>query len=173
VTFEAIAGEAGVNKTTLYRNWPTKAALILAAAKDRSETLIQTESTGHPEEDLVRFLTSVADNITSPLGHALVVATLNDADDPDVTRARDDFWHERFQAAEELVRSASESTGGVVVAEGLIERLIGPLFLRVFITGAPVDDTFIRNTVRASLCLSGRDTPAGATATSRFRPSPR
>ena len=31
------------------------------------------------------------------------------------------------------------------------ERLIGPVFLRVFITGTPVDDAFIGDTVRAAL----------------------
>jgi AcrR family transcriptional regulator len=33
LTFEAVAAAAGVNKTTLYRNWPTRTALILAAAR--------------------------------------------------------------------------------------------------------------------------------------------
>jgi AcrR family transcriptional regulator len=155
LTIDAIAAAAGVNKTTIYRNWPTKTALILAAAQDRSEAMITTRSTGNPERDLVAFLKSVADNIRSPLGRALVIATLNAEDDPDVRKARDEFWRQRFQAAGDLVRAATKEGDGPGASDVniFIERLIGPLFFRVFITGAPVDDTFIRNTVRSALHL--------------------
>jgi AcrR family transcriptional regulator len=153
LTFEAVAAAAGVNKTTIYRNWPTRTALILAAAKDRSEALITTRSTGNVERDLVAFLKSVAANITSPLGWALVIATLNEADSPEVRGAREAFWRARFEAADDLAREAlndGRSASGTQVG-AFIERLIGPLFLRVFITGAPVNDAFIRAIVRDAL----------------------
>jgi AcrR family transcriptional regulator len=153
LTFEAVAAAAGVNKTTLYRNWPTRTALILAAAKDRSEAVISTTSTGDPERDLVAFLKSVAGNITSPLGRALVIATLSDADSAEVRNARESFWRARFQAAGALAREALKGDRSATDAQvgAFIERLIGPLFLRVFITGAPVNDAFIRAVVRAAL----------------------
>jgi len=159
LSVDAVAATAGVNKTTLYRNWPTRTALILAAASDRSEALISTRSTGNPERDLVAFLRSVAANITSPLGRALVIATLNEADSPEVHSAREAFWRARFQAAGDLAREALD--GGRAVTDtqvgALLERLIGPLFLRVFITGAPVTQAFIRALVRAA--LAAREAP--------------
>ena len=155
LSIDAVAAKAGVNKTTIYRNWPTKVDLILAAAMDRSDALITTESSGDPERDLVAFLKSVADNITSPVGRALVIATLNAADDPDVRQARDEFWRERFQAAGDFVRIAMKA--GQEYSDSdvqlLTERLIAPLYLRVFVTGAPVDDAFIRDTVLSALRL--------------------
>ena len=153
LTFEAVAAEAGVNKTTIYRNWPTRTALILAAARDRSQALIVTKRTGDPERDLVAFLKSVAANITSPLGRALVLATLSEADSPEVRSAREAFWRERFQAAGNLAREALNGDRSATDAEvaAFIERLIGPLFLRVFITGAPVTTAFLRGIVRAAL----------------------
>ena len=156
LTINSIAAAAGVNKTTVYRNWPTKVDLILAAVKDRSETLITTRNTGDPEGDLVAFLTSVAGSIMSPLGRALVLATFNEADDPDVRTARQEFWRLRFQAASDLIRAATKDghASGDSDVQLFIERLIGPLFLRVFITGAPVDDAFIRLTVRTALGLA-------------------
>ncbi len=152
LTIDAIAATAGVNKTTVYRNWPTKAALILAAAEDRSEAIITTRTTGDPEGDLVAFLTSVVHNITSPLGRALVIATLNAADDPEVREARAAFWRHRFQAAGDLIRAAMADGRSFADAdvESFIERLVGPLYLRIFITGAQVDDKFIRDIVRAA-----------------------
>jgi AcrR family transcriptional regulator len=155
---EAVAVAAGVNKTTVYRNWPTKAALVLAALSDRSESMIRTETTGDPERDLVSFLASVAASISSPLGQALVIATLNEAHDPELRRTRDEFWRHRFDAARELVGAAiaagllPEGTD----ADAVIERLIGPVFLRVFITGAAVDEAFIHATVGAAIRREGR-----------------
>ncbi len=148
---EAVAAAAGVNKTTIYRNWPTKAALIRAAAEDRSSAMITTEATGDPERDLVAFLTSVAANITSPVGHALVIATLNDSHDPRVIEQRTEFWRHRFEAARNLVRSA---TGEASDVDRLIEHLIAPVYLRAFITGATIDEDFIRRTVRTVLDLA-------------------
>ena len=153
LTIESVAAAAGVNKTTIYRNWPTKTELILAAAEDRSAAMITTRATGDPERDLVAFLKSVVKNITSPLGRALVMATLTAGDDREVQRARDAFWRHRFAAARDLIRAAV--AGGLALddteADRYIERLVGPVYLRVFITGAPVDESFIRDTVNAVL----------------------
>ena len=153
LSIDSVAAAAGVNKTTIYRNWPTKTALILAAAEDRSEALITIAVTGDPEHDLIAYLRSAADNITSPLGRALVIATLDRGDDQDVVEARAAFWKHRFRAAGDLVRAAIGDGGAFSDADvdSFIERLVGPLYLRVFITGSPVDDEFIRDTVRSAL----------------------
>ena len=51
-----------------------------------------------------------------------------------------------------LVRAA---TGGRVSrrtdVDRFIESLVGPLYLRVFVTGAPVDDRYVDDTVRRAL----------------------
>jgi AcrR family transcriptional regulator len=156
LAIDSVAAAAGVNKTTIYRNWPTKASLILAAAKDRSEALIATRTTGDLERDLVALLTSVAGYVTSPIGRALVIATLGESDDPEVLAAREDFWRHRFQAAGDLIRAAAAEGQASPDADvdAVIEHLIAPLFLRAFITGAPIDEAFIGDTVRAALRLA-------------------
>lgn len=150
LTIEGVAAQAGVNKTTIYRNWPTKSALVLAAAEARSEALIVAVATGDAERDLIAFVTSVGDNIQSPLGNALVIATLNESHDPNVHQARREFWRHRFHAAKSLIRSSIR--GGQKAAraevETVLEQLVAPIHLRVFITGEPVDAALIRNTVR-------------------------
>lgn len=155
LTIDALATAAAVNKTTIYRNWPTKAALISAAAEHRSENVINTEITGDPERDLLAFLTSVANNINSPVGQSLIVATLNDANEPAVRNARSDFWNHRFQAARPLIRSALNLASATdAEIDLIIEHLIAPLYLRAFITGAPIDRALIENTVRIAKNLA-------------------
>jgi AcrR family transcriptional regulator len=158
LTVESVAAAAGVNKTTIYRNWPTKAKLVQAAAEDRSQQVIVIETTGDPERDLIALLTSVADYITAPIGQALVIATLNEAHYPEVKRARAAFWGHRFEAARGVVRSAVQHGRALDDAnvDTVIEQLIGPLFLRAFVTGAPIDKTFIERTASAALHLATR-----------------
>ena len=54
-TFDAVAARARASKATLYRHWPSKASLVVAAIKDLSAA---TEATGAPDcgslrEDLI------------------------------------------------------------------------------------------------------------------------
>jgi AcrR family transcriptional regulator len=155
LTIEAVAAAAGVNKSTVYRNWPTKAALLRAAAEDRSEATIAIDTTGDPEQDLAAFLSSVADNITSPIGQALLIAAMSEMNDIEVLHQRSGFWKHRFQAAGDLIRSAAKDgqSAGDLDVDAVIEHLIGPVHLRALITGTPIDRDFIEKTVDATIHL--------------------
>jgi len=154
LTIEGVAAAAGVNKTTVYRNWPTKASLVRAAAEDRSAGLIATESTGDAERDLVALLTSVAESVASSVGQALIIATLSEADDPQVQEARAAFWAQRFEATRGLVASAVGEEATDAQIDAAIEHLIAPFYLRALVTGGPIDRTFIERTARDALHLA-------------------
>lgn len=56
---DSVAATAGVNKTTIYRRWPSKAALVTALV-DRLRTPLRASplpDTGHIESDLVEAFT--------------------------------------------------------------------------------------------------------------------
>jgi AcrR family transcriptional regulator len=152
LSIEAIADRAGVNKTTIYRNWPTKTALLLAASEDRSERQIVVKQTGHVERDIIAFLDSIAANITSPLGRALVIATMEPAGRG--ATAKEAFWTHRFKAAEGLIRSALTPGASKEDVDAFTERLIGPVYLRVFVTGKGVDGRYIQRLVRTALATA-------------------
>ncbi|MFG3259534.1 TetR/AcrR family transcriptional regulator [Streptomyces sp. NPDC048172] len=52
LTIEGVATEASVGKATVYRSWPNKAALVLAAVQDRL-TDVPTEPTGDTRAELL------------------------------------------------------------------------------------------------------------------------
>src|SRR5690242_19998564 len=55
---EEIAAQAGVNKTTIYRRWPTRAELVVAALT-RHAAPPHVVETGHLEDDLLElFMTA-------------------------------------------------------------------------------------------------------------------
>jgi AcrR family transcriptional regulator len=56
LTMEAIAREAGVSRQTLYRWWPTKAAITLEALNEAAAAIAPAPDTGTLETDLRQFL---------------------------------------------------------------------------------------------------------------------
>lgn len=69
-TVEGIAARAGVGKQTIYRWWPSKAAVLLDAFLDLAEQAAQGEpeipDTGDVEADLKRVLRATVDELNSP-----------------------------------------------------------------------------------------------------------
>jgi AcrR family transcriptional regulator len=56
MSMEAVAAKAGVGKTTIYRRWPSKDELIIAAIRDVISPLVPSD-TGDIREDLVGLTT--------------------------------------------------------------------------------------------------------------------
>ena len=53
LTIDAVAAEAKASKTTLYRRWPTKAALVLAAVNEGIRAVAVPPHTGSLRDDLL------------------------------------------------------------------------------------------------------------------------
>lgn len=67
MTVEGVARRAGAGKYSLYRRWPNKVALAIAAAYHlRDEAPLPT--TGNLRDDLVAWLRRRADEMQSPVG---------------------------------------------------------------------------------------------------------
>lgn len=59
LTMERVAADSGVAKTTLYRSWPTKAALCMALYLDVADRELRDPDTG----DVARDLKQIADTV--------------------------------------------------------------------------------------------------------------
>ncbi|HTY97539.1 MAG TPA: TetR-like C-terminal domain-containing protein, partial [Solirubrobacteraceae bacterium] len=78
-------------------------------------------------------------------------------DDPEVASALEEFWRGRFAAAAELFERASERGEIQRVADpaGLVEQLVGPLYLRALVTRRPIDRALTRRSVDWAMALAG------------------
>jgi AcrR family transcriptional regulator len=56
VTIEGVAKAANVNRTTIYRRWPSKAALLLAVLEPRLQLFDQDPATGSLDGDLLALM---------------------------------------------------------------------------------------------------------------------
>ncbi len=76
---EAIATRAGVGKTTIYRRWPTKEALILDALNELHGH-VKLIDTGDMRQDLLTFLKELLDLLeTHPLHERLIFRLVGEA----------------------------------------------------------------------------------------------
>lgn len=155
LSYEQISVKAGVHKTTIYRRWPDKNGLVSDALADLAAQAIPIPDTGSVGADLRVLAQSVHRAITSTDGGGLLRAMLSASNAPAVRLPIERFWTHRFAAAAEIVRRGIAR--GEIAREAdpdeLLEALVAPLFLRVLVTGAPVDDTVIDRAVTAVMTL--------------------
>ena len=68
---ERVAARAGVNKTTVYRRWPTRTALVEAALRSFVEALPDLEPTGDIRADLLAVARRMCRCMSSPRGRCV------------------------------------------------------------------------------------------------------
>ena len=155
VSVEAVAARAGVNKTTVYRRWPTKAELLGAALFSLRDEEPDPPNTGSLREDLLTVLRRLVTRIETPQHRAIAQSFLLGNTDPEI---------------QALVRRMREERPAIpnVIFERAIKRrelpkgsdpqlmaaaLLGPVHSRAYWKREPIDDSFIRALV--NLVVSG------------------
>ncbi len=135
-----IAQRAGVHETSIYRRWGTKEALLVEALLARTEEVIRVPDTGTLRSDLVQLLEELRLFFQSPLGAAVTQLLVSTAGDPEIGSARQIYWSKRFALVKVIFERAVQR--GEMVAsidpQLLTEILIGPLYVRLLLTGEPL-----------------------------------
>ncbi|MEU0504770.1 TetR/AcrR family transcriptional regulator [Nocardia sp. NPDC005998] len=142
-TVDNVAQRAGVHKTTVYRRWPDRDALIADALADSVAAEIPIPDTGSVEDDLRALARSLVGWINSPSGRAVLAVMLPSAGLPAPPDATRHVFRDRIRRALPVVARAitrGEIPSGTNAAE-MIKTLVAPIYLRVLITGESVDDT--------------------------------
>jgi AcrR family transcriptional regulator len=139
-----VAQRAGVHATTIYRRWGSRSNLALDAVLSGTEAEIPTPDTGSLRGDLLAVSRGISVFLHTPLGELLVRIALR-RDLPEYEEARAGYWLERFRtgaALFERARARGELRREVdpILA---MEALVGPLYVRMLMTGEPLDDALL------------------------------
>lgn len=159
LSLEGIAKRAGVNKTTLYRRWGTKEALMLDAIRERAAAKVPIPDTGTLREDLVRLVRAAIANLQTPEVAAMVRVGVSLAPhENSVATMVSSFWTERL-AVDGVIIERAVGRGEIAPVDpgSVIEAVLGPPYFRVLVTGRPVTDDFLVATV--DLVLKGLPRP--------------
>jgi AcrR family transcriptional regulator len=154
VSVEAVAARAGVNKTTIYRRWPTLDDLLIDALMEWSHDAFPAQDTGSIETDLLALGRQLADVLNGGVGRQVVAlvltAGLRSAQLRETTRRYFDHQAERAIPAVTAAIERGELPANTD-AGALLTTFRGPLFYRMVTTGDPIDEDLITQAVRVTL----------------------
>jgi AcrR family transcriptional regulator len=154
LTMDAVAEHARASKTTIYRRWPNKAAMVVAAFAAMDPPPTTELDTGSLRGDLLALFRAVRERFTGsnlPRLSSLMFAMQTDPELAAALRAY--FLPVRAQVTGDLLARAR--TRGEVPAAAdpapLRDLMVGLFLTRVLVTGEPVDDEYLRHVVDAVL----------------------
>ena len=141
-TMEAVATRAGASKATVYRHWPTRAALLVDAM-DRALPPFPPPATGDLRGDLVELLCRLEANLGSRPFPRLMAAFVDAAErDPALAGLQFRLTESRREPVRALLAAARDrgEIPGTADLEVAVDLLAGPAFYRRFIAHRPVPD---------------------------------
>lgn len=164
LTTEAIAREAGVSKQTIYRWWPTKAAVVLEALNEAAATIAPEEDSGSLETDLRVLLRRTVGGATDANARMLTGLMAAAQLDHEFAQSFSDGFlarrREVLRAALERGRARGE-VGEAVDSDFLVDLAFGTLWYRLLGGHAPLDRRFADQLADTLLALSATTASSG------------
>jgi AcrR family transcriptional regulator len=153
LSIEAIAKRAGVGKTTIYRWWPSKSAIVIDAFIEHHLTRTRIPE-GVPVRDaLLTHLTSLIEQYAGPRGRwvAQIIAE-SQYDETTLHTFREQFWDGRRAALLELVQRGireGELDAGME-PELMVELIYSPVYVRLLLNYRELDRHFAEAVIDAA-----------------------
>jgi AcrR family transcriptional regulator len=146
LTIEGIAARAGVGKQTIYRWWPSKAALVLEAYLAGSNAVPAPPAATSVRDDVRALLGWLIAVLAEPTGGHVVAGLVGDLQhDPDLA---DGFHRDVVPARREAMLAALErgrergEIRGDADLELTVDALHGAVFYRLLLSGGRLDADF-------------------------------
>ena len=141
---ESVPTRSGVNKTTIYRRWPTKSELVAAAIEHIKEEE-GVFDTGSLRGDLLAYMRDVVARMGTPIGRGIVRMVQAERAQPEVTDLMRGVRQRTLRSRAALFDRAIERGE---IPEGtdtalLAELSMAPLVSRVVHVGIEADDRFL------------------------------
>lgn len=154
LSVEAVAARAGVNKTTVYRRWPTLDDLLVEALTQWSLEALPVPDTGSIETDMLALGRELADVLNEGVGRQVaafvLTAGLQSARLSEATRRY--FDNQALRAVPTLTQAIERGElPATCDANALLTTFRAPLFYRMVTTGDPIDEALITQAVRVAL----------------------
>ncbi len=146
VTIEGIAARAGVGKQTIYRWWPSRAALVLEAYLSSADVVTPPSAARTVREDVRALLGWLIAVLREPTGGHVVAGLVADIQhDADLAEG---FHRDVVPARREAMLAALERgrERGEIRADAdlelAVDALHGAVFYRLLLSGEALDDDF-------------------------------
>jgi AcrR family transcriptional regulator len=154
LSVDGIARRAEVNKTTIYRRWPTLESLLVDALESWSVEAVPVPDTGSIDTDLLALGGELADVLNTGVGRQIAACVLTAGlKSPELGEATRRYFDHQAVRAMPVVRRAvgRGELPGTCDANKLLTTFRAPLFYRMVTTGDPIDSALIDQSVRVAL----------------------
>jgi AcrR family transcriptional regulator len=158
LTMEGVAARAGVGKTTIYRRYPSRLDLLLAAADRLAQQKGPVPDTGTLRGDLLGLVRAYLDMLTGTrAGRAIPAMVAATARNPELAIAYRGFVAERRRESAATIERAV--VRGELPADVdrhlMLDLLVAPLFYRAFVSREPLNDAYFAELVDSVLRAVG------------------
>jgi len=149
-TVDEVASRSGVAKTTIYRHWPTREALVLDACS-RISAEQKVPDTGSLEGDLTALLADTGHLLGTARWSSVVPSIADVAErDPEFADIHAKIQRGHAVAVREVIERAAGRGEIPATADrsAMVSALMGPLYYRRWFSREPIDDQFVTVIVR-------------------------
>jgi len=173
LSIEAIAAEASVGKTTVYRWWPNKGALVVEAFSSSVRRELLFPDTGSVYADLTVQMSHLVRLFRSRRGGLVAALIGGGQTDPELIEAfRDRFvWPRRLEAYSTLQRGIERGElPGEADLDLILDSLYGAVYMRFLIWKDGLTEPFIEQICRvvlAGACRANAPDAAGRPSTGK------
>lgn len=147
LSIEAIAKKAGVGKTTIYRWWPNKQAVLMDAVFSQGTFNNILPQSGEPIDIIRAQVEKMVRQLTGKNGRIVAEIIGEVQGDPDALRALiDTFFQERYNTLGAALSSGIQSGAfrENIDLETAIDAIMGPIIFRI-LSGQDLDPAFEKN----------------------------
>ncbi|WP_159024482.1 TetR/AcrR family transcriptional regulator [Streptomyces scabiei] len=167
LSIEAIAKRARVSKATIYRWWPSKAAVVIDAFMENHLAQTRIPENVPVREALLAHLKALIARYAGPQGKLIsqIIAECQ-YDTGTLQTFRTRFWDERYRAVEKLMqRGVDDGTFRADLDPAAAAQMIyAPVYLHLLFGLAPLDDSLAEQLldmgIRGLAPVPETDTPA-------------
>jgi AcrR family transcriptional regulator len=169
LSIDDVARRAGVNKTTVYRRWPTKQDLVTAALLALPEEYFTMPNTGTLRGDLTEIARRIACIFQAVEGRAMMRILFFEGRLTQLTHVEAHFESKRQATGMPAILNRAIARGELPRGfdqQMLDEVLFGTIVCKALVDRTPVDEGFLARLVDVVLCgmLGARSAPAPASA---------
>jgi AcrR family transcriptional regulator len=154
LTIDEVSRRSGVAKTTVYRHWADRSALVIDACSRMTDGQQQPPDTGSLEGDLKAILTNIAELLGTARWASILPSIVDAAEhDPEFADV-----HSRIQRGHAApLRAALDRAAARGEIPSAVDRdaaaaaLLGPLFYRRWFSREQIDAGFVEMIIRCVL----------------------
>ena len=147
---DEVARRSGVAKTTIYRHWPTREALVIDACS-RISAEQKAPDTGSLQGDLTAILTDIAHLLETANWSSVLPSIVDIAErDPEFADIHSRIQQRTRRTPARGPRPSGRTEASCHAAADLsrsVAALLGPLFYRRWFSREAIDDQFVQATI--------------------------